>query len=385
VIEPRAHHPTRAEIDLDALAFNVNQVRNLVGKDIKILAVVKANAYGHGVIAVARELEFLGVDYFGVAFLEEGVLLRNSGIQKPIIILGGIFPFQAEEVFFFNLTPVIYDLHVAFSLEAEGKRQQKKQPVHIKIDTGMNRLGVPHDQIKEFLSSLLALDHLEVEGVLSHFSSAHLCDESSRKFTNNQAKKFTNAIKIIKKSKNIAPLIHMANSSAIIEGIIPELNMVRAGLMLYGAYPSNEIKSAVPLKPVMTLKTKIIHIKSLPISSPISYGRTFCTKRESLIATLVIGYGDGYHHRFSNRGKVLIHGRTAPVTGSVCMDLTMVDITDIPEAKVGDEVVVFGRQGEAEIFVGDVAQWVDTIPYEILCGISSRVPRIYKKENVYER
>jgi len=319
------------------------------------------------------------VDFFGVAFLEEGIQLRKSGIQNPILILGGIFPSQIKKVFAFKLTPVIYDLQLALSLEAEGKKHRKKLPVHIKIDTGMNRLGVPHDRAKEFLTRFRSFDYLEVEGILSHFSSAHLKDTDSRKFTDNQAEEFKKLLKIIKKSGIRPPLLHMANSAAIMEGFIPELNMVRAGLMLYGAYPSNDLKPTVPLDPVMTLKTEIIQIKSLPPWSPVSYSRTFYTKRESLIATLAIGYGDGYQHRLSNRGKVLIQGREAPIVGSVCMDLTLVDTTSIPETKVGDEVVVFGRQGEASISVEDVAQWADTIPYEILCGISSRVSRIYKK------
>ena len=373
------YHPTRAEIDLEALAFNINQVRSLVGQEKTILAVVKANAYGHGVIGIVRELDVLGVDFFGVAFLEEGIQLRKSGIKKPILILGGIFPSQIKQVFSFSLTPVIYDLHLARSLEAEGKRQKKKVPVHIKIDTGMNRLGVPYDQAEKFFAYFRTFDYLEIEGVLSHFSSAHQRDLPSRDFTNSQVEKFNKVLKKIRNLNFDPPFIHMANSSAIIAGIIPELNMVRAGLMLYGAYPSEDLKLAVSLKPVMTLKTKVIQIRSLPAHSPISYSRTFYTKRKSLIATLAVGYGDGYPRCLSNQGKVLIRGRTASIVGLICMDLTLVNITDIPEAKVGDEVVLFGRQGEGCISVEDVAQWADTVPYEVLCGISSRVPRIYKR------
>ncbi len=371
-----SHHPTRAEIDLEALNFNLNQVRSLVGKEKKILAVVKANAYGHGATGIVKELEALGVKFFGVAFVEEGVQLRKAGIQNPILILGGIFSSQIKKVFSFNLTPVIYDLQIASALEAEGKRRGKRLPVHIKIDTGMNRLGIPYNEAEAFFSSFRNFNYLEIEGIFSHFSSAHLRDGESRKFTANQIKRFKN---VLRKIKINPPLIHMANSAAIIEGIIPELNMVRTGLMLYGAYPSDDLKATVSLKPVMTLKTKVIQIRFLPPHSPISYSRTFYTQRKSLIATLAIGYGDGYHHCLSNRGKVLIQGRFAPIVGLICMDLTLVDITDIPEAKVGDEVVLFGRQGEACISVEEVAQWAGTIPYEILCGVSSRVPRIYKR------
>jgi len=378
LIESLVDHSTRAEIDLDALSFNLNQIRSLVGKEKKILAVVKANAYGHGIVPIARELDSLGVDSFGVAFLEEGIQLRKAGVQKPIILLGGIFSSQIESVFAFNLTPVVYDLRLARFIEDEGKRQQKKLPVHIKIDTGMNRLGVPYDEVKEFFVNIRNFDHIETVGLLSHFSSAHLRDSNSRKFTEDQSKRFKRAVKIVQNLNFDIPLFHMTNSAAIIEGIMPELNMVRVGIMLYGASPSSDLEDTIHLKPVMTLKTSIIQIKTLPPSSFISYGRTFCTKKTSLIATLAIGYGDGYNYRLSNRGKVLIQGKTAPIVGSVCMDLTMADITDIPEAKAGDEVVVFGCQGKNIIPLGEVAQWADIIPYEILCGISSRVPRIYK-------
>jgi alanine racemase len=374
-----SHHPTRAEIDLEALAFNLNQVRSLVGREKKILAVVKANAYGHGAVAIVRELADLGIDCFGVAFVQEGMQLRKAAIEKPILILGGIFPFQISEVFSFDLTPVIANLELAHSLDAEARRQGKRLAVHIKIDTGMNRLGIPCEHVDEFFDAFRRFDYLEIEGILSHFSSADLNDRESTEFTRKQAERFREALKEIESLGLVPPLIHMANSSAIMEGVIPELNMVRAGLMLYGAYPSKHLRSVVPLKPVMTLETRVMHIKALPPGVPISYSRTFHTQRESRIAVLAIGYGDGYRHCLSNRGKVLIQGREVPVVGSICMDLTMVDTTEITEARAGDEVVLFGRQEGKSIAVEDVAQWAGTIPYEVLCGIGPRVPRIYKK------
>ena len=375
-----AHSPTQTEIDLDALAFNVAQVRRLGGKGKKILAVVKANAYGHGAIGIARELEALGVDFLGVAFIEEGIKLRKAGIQKPILILGGGSPFHVKKIFTFRLTPVVFDLALARALDAEGKRQNLVLPVHIKIDTGMNRLGVPFDQTEKFFTSLQSVNFLKVEGVLSHFSSAHLRDKESRNYTANQTKKFKKSLSLIRGLNFDPPLIHMANSSAIIEELIPDFTMVRAGLMLYGAYPSDDLKDThLSLKPVMSLKTHVIQIKTVPPETPISYSRTFYTKKESLIATIAIGYGDGYHYRLSNRGKVLIQGKKVPLVGSVCMDLIMADVTELPGVKPEEEVVLFGRQGEVTISVEEVAQWAYTIPYEILCGISSRVPRIYKK------
>ena len=380
MVKTLAHSPTQAEIDLDALAFNVAQVRRLRGKGEKILAVVKANAYGHGAIGIARELEALGIDFLGVAFIEEGIKLRKAGIQKPILILGGIFPFHVKKIFTFRLTPVVFDLALARALDAEGKRQNHVLPVHIKIDTGMNRLGVPFDQTENFFTSLQSVNFLKVEGVLSHFSSAHLRDKESRNYTADQTKKFKKSLSLVRKLNFDPPLTHMANSSAIIEEFFPEFTMVRAGLMLYGAYPSDDLKDThLSLKPVMSLKTHVIQIKTVPPETPISYSRTFYTKKESLIATIAIGYGDGYHYRLSNRGKILIQGKKLPLVGSVCMDLIMADVTELPGVKPEEEVVLFGRQGEVTISVEEVAQWADTIPYEILCGISSRVPRIYKK------
>ena len=380
MVKTLPHSPTQAEIDLDALAFNVAQVRRLGGKGKKILAVVKANAYGHGAIGIARELEALGVDFLGVAFIEEGIKLRKAGIQKPILILGGIFPFHVKKIFTFRLTPVVFDLALARALDAEGERQNHVLPVHIKIDTGMNRLGVPFDQTENFFTSLQSVNFLKVEGVLSHFSSAHLRDKESRNYTADQTKKFKKSLSLVRKLNFDPPLIHMANSSAIIEELIPDFTMVRAGLMLYGAYPSDDLKDThLSLKPVMSLKTHVIQIKTIPPETPISYSRTFYTKKESLIATIAIGYGDGYHYRLSNRGKILIQGKKLPLVGSVCMDLIMADVTELPGVKPEEEVVLFGRQGEVTISVEEVAQWADTIPYEILCGISSRVPRIYKK------
>jgi len=350
-----------------------------VGKEKKILAVVKANAYGHGAVAIGRELDGRGVDSFGVAFVKEGIELRNAGIKKPILILGGILPSQISEVFSFELTPVIANLDLARTLDTEGKRHRKKPAVHIKIDTGMNRLGVPSEHVEDFFAALREFDSLEIEGILSHFSSADFQDRQSIEFTHRQAERFRAALRKLRALGFTPPLIHMANSSAIMKSLVSELPMVRAGLMLYGAYPSAHLRSVVSLKPVMALKTRVMHLKSLPPGAPVSYSRTFHTQRQSVVAILAVGYGDGYHHCLSNRGKVLIQGRGAPVVGSICMDLTLVDTTEISEVKEGDEVVLFGSQGEKRISVEEVAEWAGTIPYEVLCGIGSRVPRIYKK------
>ena len=379
VVDIMTSHPTTALIDLDALSFNVDQLRAMVGTGKKLLAVVKANAYGHGAIPVARELELLPIDYLGVAFWEEGMQLRKAGIKKPIVILGGIFPEHAGMVFSHNLTPVVYDRGVLLALEAEGKARQQSIAVHIKIDTGMNRLGICIDQIPTFLEQWKKLPHVAIEGILSHFSSAHLKDEESEAFTEKQAGEFRKAVGMVEELRGTLPLTHMSSSSSIIHGLMRELSMARVGLLLYGVHPAKGLGPAIPLKPVMTLRTKILQIKSLPGSSPVSYGRTFRTRRPSMIATIGVGYGDGFCHTLSNRGRVLIRGKTAPVVGAVCMDLTMVDITDISGSSVGEEVVLFGRQGKQQLTVEEIATQAGTIAYAVLCGVSTRVPRIYVK------
>lgn len=372
-------HPTDAVIDLDALAFNLRQVRTLLGKAQKVLAVVKANAYGHGAVPVARELEAQGVEFFGVAFLEEGVQLRRAGIKRPILILGGTGPSESGEVISSELTPVVYDYAIACALDAEASKQGKRLPVHVKVDTGMNRLGVGGAEAGDFFARLRSLEHLEVEGLLSHFSSAHLTDEESLAFTDLQVRRFKEVVAQLAGAGLCPQCIHMANSSALLGGVLPESSLARVGLMLYGAYPSQELGRRIALRPVMTVSTRVIQVHSLPAGSPISYSRSYVTSRELRVATLAVGYGDGYPYRLSNRGEVLIRGRVVPVVGSVCMDFTMVDVTSVPETEVGDQVVLLGNQGEACITVEEVAERAGTIPYEILCGVSSRVPRHYVK------
>lgn len=369
-----------AEIDLDALAFNLNQVRALVGESKKILAVIKAHAYGHGAIPVARALELRSVDFLGVAYAEEGAQLRKAGIRRPILVLAGIFPDQVASIFEYNLTPVIYDLDIMRFLEAEGKQRRQSVPVHVKIDTGMSRLGISVKEVERSVNYWRTLKYARVEGVLSHFSSAHLKDEESEAFTRKQADDFRSVVADLQGCLGSALVVHMSSSSSIIRGLIPECSMARAGLLLYGADPAKGWGPAISLKPVMTMKTRILQVKTVPTGSPVSYGRTFCTRCDSVIATIGIGYGDGYCHSLSNRGSVLVHGRRVPVVGAVCMDLTMVDVTGIPEVRPGDEVVLFGCQGTAMLPVEEVASQAGTIAYTVLCGISGRVPRRYLGE-----
>jgi len=366
--------PTVGEVDLGALEFNYRQIQKRIPEGVKLLAVVKADAYGHGAIPVSLKLEKLGVEYLGVAISEEGVELRREGVKAPILVLGGIFGGELDQIFRFRLTPVLFrkDSLKLFSREAERRRRKVK--VHLKVDTGMGRLGVPLSLWPEFLKEVKRSPKIEIEGILSHFS---MTDEEEG-YTQNQWREFQRAVAIAHEMGISYQYLHMAGSATLTAFPAYLGNLVRPGIMLYGSYPSPTFQDLISLKPVMTLKTRIHFLKSVPSGTRISYGGTFTTKRESLIATLPIGYADGFSRYLSNRGKVLIHGKRAPVVGKVCMDFIMVDMTDIPHVSVGDEVILMGRQGKEQITAEEIAEKINSISYEVLCLIGKRVPRIYK-------
>jgi len=366
--------PTVAEIDLDSLDYNYSQIRRRLPKGVKMLAVVKADAYGHGAGPISKRLEKLGVEFLGVATAEEGVELRKWGVKSPILILGGIYGKEVELIFRYHLTPVVFREDSLKLLSKEALRRKKKVAIHLKIDTGMGRLGVPMDRWSPFLSELIHLPKIEVEGILSHFSMA----DEDESYTQQQWNDFEKAVNLAKEMGVSFKYLHMANSATIT--LFPNYsgNLVRPGIMLYGSYPSPGFQRFIQLKPVMTLKTNIHFLKWVPPGTKISYGGTFVTRRPSLIATLPIGYADGYSRRLSNRGEVLIRGKRAPVVGKVCMDFIMVDVTDIPHVSLGDEVVLMGVQGKERITVEEIADKVNSISYEIFCLIGKRVPRLYK-------
>jgi alanine racemase len=366
--------PTVGEVDLGALEFNYRQIRKRIPKDVKLLAVVKADAYGHGAIPVSLKLEKLGVEYLGVAIPEEGVELRKGGVKAPILVLGGIFGGEGDQIFRFCLTPVIFRKDSLKILSREAERRRRKVKVHLKVDTGMGRLGVPFNLWHDFLREVKRFPKIEIEGILSHFS---MTDEE-RDFTQNQWESFQKAVIMAEEMGICCQCLHMASSATLTAFPAYSSKLVRPGIMLYGSYPSPAFRSLISLKPVMTLKTRVHFLKWVPRGTRISYGGTFTTKRESLIATLPIGYADGYSRRLSNHGEVLIHGKRAPVAGKVCMDLIMVDVTDIPHVSLGDEVVLMGRQGKEQITPEEIADKIDSISYDVLCSIGKRVPRIYK-------
>jgi alanine racemase len=366
--------PTVGEVDLGALEFNYRQIRKRIPEDVKLLAVVKADAYGHGAIPVSLRLEKLGVEYLGVAIPEEGVELRKGGVKTPILVLGGIFGEEVDQIFRFRLTPVIFGKDSLKILSREAERRRRKVKVHLKVDTGMGRLGVPLNLWPDFLREVKRFPKIETEGILSHFS---MTDEE-KGFTENQWRAFQGAVAIAQKLGISSRYLHMASSATLTAFPAYSARLVRPGIMLYGSYPSSTFRSLIPLKPVMTLKTRIHFLKSVPPGTRISYGGTFKAKRQSLIATLPIGYADGYSRHLSNLGEVLIHGKRAPVVGKVCMDFIMVDVTDIPRVSAGDEVVLMGRQGTEQITPEEIAEKINSISYEVLCLIGKRVPRIYK-------
>lgn len=367
--------PTLAEIDLKALAFNYRQIKKRLPRGVRILAVVKADAYGHGALPISQTLERLGVEYLGVAIPEEGIELRKGGIRTPILILGGIYPGSADEIIKYGLTPVVFDLNSLKELSRAGEREEKKVKVHIKVDTGMGRLGVPFSEFPKFLERMGRFPYLEVEGLLSHFA---LIDEGEG-YTQGQWEKFQKAISILRNAGIPCKYFHMANSGIITLYPNFSANLVRPGIMLYGSYPSLRFQTLIKLKPVLTLKTRIHFLKSVPVGSKIGYGGTFVTKRETLIATLPIGYADGYSFQLSNQGEVLVRGRRAPIVGKVCMDFMMVDVTEVQKVNFGDEVVLIGKQGQDQITADEIAEKIGSIPYEVLCLIGKRVPRIYRK------
>jgi alanine racemase len=366
--------PTACFVDLDALRWNFRQIRSKVGARIKVLSMVKANGYGHGAAAVAKTLAAEGSDAFGVATLEEGIELRQAGIHAPILVVAGAYPDQIDPFFGNGLTPVIHVLESFNELDTAAHSRNKTLNVHLKVDTGMGRIGLLPAEVDSWLPKIKNLRALKIEGVFSHFSHAESVEGT---YTQQQLRLFQNLLERLQAEGIAPPFVHLANSAATITLPAAYFDMVRPGLILYGVYPSPAMATQICLKPVLSWKTRILQLKKVPAGSSISYGQTFITKRESLIATLPLGYADGYSRLLSNRGEVLVNGTRAPVAGRVCMDLTMIDVTGIEKVQPGDEVVLLGRQGDAEISADEMAAWANTISYEILTSISNRVPRIH--------
>lgn len=369
-----AKRPTRAEIDLSALRHNFQEIRQAVGPACEVLAVVKADAYGHGVACVAPALARVGASWFGVALVEEGVELRTLGIEKPILVLGSAFPGQEGDILEHHLTPVVYDLHCARRLDAFARDTGRKIDYHLKVDTGMGRLGIQVAMLDEALTVLKQLKNLNMTGIMSHLAVA---DEPERPLTAQQYKEFEGVVAALERHGFSPHYRHIANSAGIYNRELTGCNLVRPGISLYGGLTGGPYAKQFTQEPVMHLISQVAQLKDIPPGGGVSYGHRFIAKRQSRIAAVPVGYADGYNRLLSNRGDVLVHGQRAPVAGTVCMDWTLVDVTDLPDVQIGDKVTLLGRDGSAFISTEEWAEKVGSITYEITCGISKRVPRIF--------
>lgn len=367
----REIRPTHAVIDLTAVDNNIHQIRKKVnGK--KIMAIVKANAYGHGIQEITERVIKNGVEYIGVGFLEEAIFLRQNEIETPILVMGGILGYQLKKFIQNDIDITVSSLELARHIDAELHHQKAR--VHLKIDTGMERIGVTHTYAVDFVKRVAQLKNIDIVGIYSHFATA---DEGDKSFTLTQLERFESILHELKKSGIEIPIKHIANSGAVadIDGSV--FDMVRPGIAVYGIYPSGHVSTEMSLKPVLSLRSKVVFIKRVPKNTGISYGLKYYTDKDSNIVTVPIGYGDGYSRLLTNKGEVLIRGKRYPVVGAVCMDQLMVNVGD-DKVEIGDEVVLIGQMENEEISATELANKIGTIPYEITCMINARVPRFYK-------
>lgn len=378
---------TWVEIDLDNLIHNYREFTRILSvhlpqKKVKIMGVVKANAYGHGAVTISRALLDAGADYLAVATLDEASELRKAGIQAPLLLLNHIDVDQCDSAVQFGLTQTVYHQNQANAISEAAVHNKKQVKVHVKIDTGMTRVGLKWDEAANEILKYARLPGIELEGIFTHFASAEELDGT---YTKMQFERFMWLIGELKKSGLEIPLKHVCNSAAAIRYPQMHLDMIRPGIALYGCYPSDEVeKSSILLKPTMELKTKVIRINEADAGVSVSYGRIFTTQSKTRIATIPVGYADGYSRLLTEKAKVLINGQTAPLIGKICMDQCMVNITDIlGEVEVGDEVVLFGQQKEKEILPEDLGRLMGTINYEIISSVARRVPRYYIRDGKY--
>lgn len=372
--------PVFLEINLDNLAHNFSEVRRIVGDRIKIMGIVKANSYGHGSVDCAKVFLANGADYLGVSTLSEAIELRLANIKSKILLLNYTPRSHFHKLLEYDLIQTIYNYEDAKYLQELALKMNKVATIHIKIDTGMTRLGfLPNPGSFEQILKISHLSNINIDGTYSHFARS---DEWDKTFSKEQYEKFIWSVNTLQDMGIHTGIRHISSSAGIID--LPEYNldMVRPGIILYGHYPSNEVKkSKIDLKPTMTLRATISNLKQVPAGTGISYNHIFKTKRESIIATLPIGYADGYSRRFINKGKVFIKDRTVPIIGKICMDQMMIDVTGIPNIKIGDEVVLFGHENKDYPSVEELALILDTINYEVFCSLGRRIPRVYTQKD----
>jgi alanine racemase len=381
----RLLRPAYLEVDLDALVYNIRNIKKRLGKDVELMAIVKADGYGHGAYEVAKVALENGAGSLGVAILEEGIQLREKGIKAPIVNLFPEPPERAEKVVEYDLDQVITDLEFVKKLSQEAKKQNKCSNVFIEIDTGLGRYGIPPQETVELVKRIKELGNVRLKGIFSQFSTA---DQRKKDFASHQLSLFKKTLDELESFSNHTcselvepiPIKSIANSGAVLDIPASYFNHVRVGHLLYGLYPSPETSESIKVRPTMSLKSKVIFIKQVEKGTPISYGKTYIVKKKTKIATIPLGYADGYSRLLSNKGEVLIRGKKTKVLGRVCMDAFMVDVSGIPEVKLGDEVVVMGRQGKDEITAHDLGTWTNTFAYEIMTRMGKRLPVVYKRK-----
>lgn len=362
--------PTWAEVNLGNLDHNFFQIKKIVFSGTRVMATVKADAYGHGLIPVTKRLISCGVDYLGVASIDEGIKLRAAGIKLPILILGMILRDDIEALFSYNLTPTVCTQDLAEALNKRAARKKKKICAHIKVDTGMGRIGVMHYDAHCLVKKIYSLKYINAEGIFTHFAFADM----NKDFTDYQIGLFNKLVERLNCDNIRIPLVHAANSMGIINYKHGHFNMVRPGLVLYGLHPARNVK--IDLKPVLSLKTKVVFSKKIPKGYGVSYGHDYITSSATTLVTLPIGYGDGYPRNLSNIAPVIINGKRFKICGKVCMDQIMVDVGNA-RIKAGQEAVLIGTQKKQKISTEELAKLSGTIPYEIVCGLGSRIPRVY--------
>jgi len=370
--------PTWAEVNLDAIAQNVRNIKKLIGEKKELMAVVKGNAYGHDILEVSSVVLKNGASRLAVARLEEGIFLRKAGIVIPILILGLTLKQQAELLVSYNITPTVCEYEMIEKLSESAIKEDKVVKVHLKVDTGMRRIGIFSHDILRFIKRVRALKNVEIEGIFTHFSVA---DEKDKTYTEKQFRKFMGVLTTLEKEGIRIPIKHVSNSATLLDLPHMWLDLVRPGISMYGLYPSTEVQKTIKLIPAHSFKTRIVFLKELPMGESIGYGRTYTTnQRRTKVASLPLGYADGYNRLLSNQVEVLVRGRRFPIIGRICMDQTMIDVTNLPQVEIGDEVVLWGRQGEEEITVEEIAEKIGTINYEIVhMPDKKRVPKLFIK------
>lgn len=364
-----------ASIDLDRICANIERTRQRIKPGTSIMAIIKADGYGHGAVPVARVLDS-GVDAYGVAMLEEALELRRDGVKKPILILGNTpFP-QFSELVEYDVRASVFYKEMAAGIAGEAMRQKKTASIHLKLDTGMSRIGfaLSEESIKEIIE-ISRMDGIRIEGCFTHFAKA---DEKNKEFTLRQLKLFMDFANRLKEEGVKIPILHISNSAGMIDVPQANLDMVRSGISTYGIYPSQKVeKENLFLEPAMSIRARISFIKTLPANTPVSYGGTFVTEKETKVATIPVGYGDGYQRALSNRGWVLVKGKKAPILGRICMDQFMVDVTGIPDVGMNDVATLLGQDGDQIISLEQLSEMAGSFPYEFLCDVGKRIPRVY--------